>query len=61
MQLLQREVADFVSDVLPQFFFAVTNADDAALQGEGARLNEFFDTLKDNIFMSGEIVRRHVR
>ncbi len=52
------EVADFVTDVLPKFFIAVANDDADAAKGEGARLNEYFDALKDNIFMSGEIVRR---
>ena len=53
-----KEVADFVSDVLPKFFVAVANAGAIALEDEGARLNEYFDGLKDNIFMSGQIVRR---
>lgn len=52
------EVATFVADVLPKFFVAVANSDSAALEGEGARLNEYFGELADNIFMSGEIVRR---
>lgn len=53
-----QEIADFVTDVLPKFFLAVANADACTLQGEGEKLNAFFEALKDNIFMSGEIVRR---
>jgi hypothetical protein len=53
-----QKIADFVTDVLPKFFFAVANKDACTLQNEGERLNAFFETLKDNMFMAGEIVRR---
>ena len=52
------QIADFVTDVLPKFFFAVANSDSIALKEEGERLNAYFEMLKDNIFMSGDIVRR---
>ena len=53
-----QKIADFVTDALPKFFFAVANKDACTLQNEGERLNAFFETLKDNMFMAGEIVRR---
>ena len=53
-----QKIADFVTDVLPKFFFAVANKDACTLQNEGERLNAFFEALKGNMFMAGEIVRR---
>ena len=53
-----QKIADFVTDALPKFFFAVANKDACTLQNEGERLNAFFEALKGNMFMAGEIVRR---
>ncbi len=53
-----QEVADFVTDVLPKFFIAVANFDEESFKDAEKRLSAFFDGLKDNMFMSGEIVRR---
>lgn len=47
-----KEVADFATDVLPKFFVAVADSGAVAPEDEGARLNKYFDSMKDNIISS---------
>ena len=53
-----REIAAFVTDVLPRFFVAAADSDAGAPEDESRRIGEHFDRLSDNMFMSGNVVRR---
>jgi hypothetical protein len=53
-----KEIVDFVTVALPKFFVAASAKGAAGFADEGKRMEAYFDDLKDNLFMSGEIVRR---
>ena len=52
------EIADFVQVKLPEFFLSVSEAGTPGLAEAGKRVEACFDTLGDNIFLSGAVVRR---
>ena len=53
-----RAIAEFVTVALPKFFVDASEAGAAGFKDAEQRIQTFFDNLKDNLFMSGEIVRR---
>ena len=60
------EIAQFVTEAIPQFMAASAKLDEKAFAESRDRIKAMFDGMKDNLFMSGEIVRRerdlaHVR
>jgi hypothetical protein len=52
------EIADFVQVKLPEFFLSVSEAGTSGLAEAGKRVEACFDTLGDNLFLSGVVVRR---
>ena len=52
------EVADFVTVALPKFFASASEGGTGGFNDAERRIHAFFDGMKDNLFMSGEIVRR---
>ena len=53
-----RAIAEFVTVALPKFFVDASEAGAAGFKDAEQRIQAYFDNLKDNLFMSGEIVRR---
>ncbi len=53
-----KEIADFITVALPRSFEKASNAGSGAFKDADEQINEYFDGMKDNLFMSGEIVRR---
>ena len=53
-----KEVADFITVVLPNFLSSVSEFGAKGFNDAGRRLRAYFDGMKDNLFMSGDIVRR---
>ena len=53
-----REIADFVTVALPKFLVSVMSFDEKEFNDAGNRVQTLFDGMRDNVFMSGEIVRR---
>ena len=53
-----QELVDFVTVALPKFFTAASEAGAAGFADAEKRIREYFRSLKGNVFMSGEIVRR---
>ena len=53
-----KEIADFVTTELPKFLAASARLGAKDFAESRDRLKELFDSLTDNIFMSGDIVRR---
>lgn len=52
------EIADFVQVKLPEFFLSVLEIGTPGLAEAGKRVEACFDTLGDNLFLSGVVVRR---
>lgn len=52
------EIVDFVTVALPKFLVSVMSLDEKEFADAGNRIHELFDGMKDNVFMSGEIVSR---
>ena len=55
------EIVDFVTVALPKFLVSVMSLGEKEFADAGNRVYELFDGMKDNIFMSGEIVSREKR
>ena len=53
-----QEVVDFVTVALPKFFVAASEVGAARFKDTEKQIQDYFDALKDNLFMSGDIVRR---
>jgi hypothetical protein len=53
-----KEVVDFVTVALPKFFVSASEVGAASFKDTEKQIQDYFDNLKDNIFMSGDIVRR---
>ena len=53
-----QEVVDFVTVALPKFFVAASEIGAAGFKDTERQIQNYFDALKDNLFMSGDIVRR---
>ena len=53
-----KEIADFITVALPKSFAKASDAGSDAFKDAEKGILEFFDALSDNLFMSGEIVRR---
>lgn len=52
------KVADFVTVRIPNFMAAISRSGVDELADAGERIDAYFESLSDNIFMSGEVVRR---
>ena len=52
------EISDFVQVKLPEFFLSVSAAGSAGLAETGKHVEACFQTLDDNLFMSGAVVSR---
>ena len=53
-----QELVDFATVALPRFFASASEAGASGFADNEKRIKEFFKSLEDNVFMSGEIVRR---
>ena len=53
-----QEIADFVTVALPNFFESASKLGTGGFKDAEMRIQGFFDGMKDNLFMSGEIIRR---
>ena len=53
-----KEIAEFVTASLPRFLASVMSFGEKEFEDAGNRVQTLFDGMKDNVFMSGEIVRR---
>ena len=53
-----QEIVDFVTVALPKFFVSASETGASGFAEAEKRIQTYFDELKDNLFMSGEIVRR---
>ncbi len=51
-------IVDFVTVALPKFFVSAVEVGAGGFSDAEKRMKSFFGSLKDNVFMSGEIVRR---
>ena len=53
-----QEIVDFVTVALPKFFVSASEIGAAGFKDTEKQIQNYFDALKDNLFMSGDIVRR---
>ena len=53
-----QEIVDFVTVALPKFFLSASEIGAAGFKDTEKQIQNYFDALKDNLFMSGDIVRR---
>ena len=53
-----QEIVDFVTVALPKFFVSASEIGAAGFKDTEKLIQNYFDALKDNLFMSGDIVRR---
>ena len=53
-----QEVVDFVTVALPKFFVSASEVAAEGFKDTEKQIQTYFDALKDNLFMSGDIVRR---
>ena len=53
-----KEIDDFVTVVLPKFLSAISEIGAKDIADADRRLRAFFEGMKDNLFMSGDIIRR---
>ena len=52
------EIADFVTAALPKFLVSSMSLGEKEFADAGNRMHALFDDLKDNVFMSSDIIRR---
>ena len=53
-----KEIEDFVTVVLPKFLSAISEIGAKDIADADRRLRAYFEGMKDNLFMSGDIIRR---
>ena len=53
-----QEIAEFVTVALPKFFVAASEAGPGGFKEAGMRIKTSYEGMKDNVFLSGEIIRR---
>lgn len=53
-----KEIEEFVTVVLPKFLSAISEIGAKDIADADRRLRAFFEGMKDNLFMSGDIIRR---
>ena len=53
-----QEIVEFVTVSLPKFFESASEAGPDGIKKAGARIEAYYEGMKDNVFMSGKIIRR---
>ena len=53
-----QEISEFITQALPRLMAEVSKPGSKGFASAGATLSRYFEDMKDNVFMSGEVIRR---